>query len=155
MDCKKMEELIFTDYADGKITGQAFKDVEAHLASCHRCRALASELASIGRTFKAVKPMEAPTGVWEKIRSDITREPAGTVFARDLIFTARSFLARLRPVVVMVTAAVLILVAVTVVRLMPQKITTRGEDILSIVALEETGNGAEYDFGTPAESYFL
>ena len=38
MDCKMMEEAILTDYTDGKLTGRSLKEVEAHLASCSRCR---------------------------------------------------------------------------------------------------------------------
>ena len=86
MDCKKMEEIILTDYIDGKITGARLKDVEAHLALCSRCRALASELALVNAEFRKAKHMEPPAEVWEKIRAEVSAGPA-----RAMGFSAAGF----------------------------------------------------------------
>ena len=159
MDCKEMEEIILTDYIDGKIAGQALRSVEAHLASCIRCRGLASELASIRAPFRKTERMEPPSEVWERIRAEVSRKPIDSVFAQDTFQSIRLFFARLRPAIVVMTAAALILAVLTVARLMPQKgmrtPPASGDDILSLVTSDENENGALYDFGTPAENYFL
>ncbi len=157
MDCKKMEEVILTDYIDGKVTGMRLKDVEAHLASCTRCRSLASELASVSAEFRNTKRMEPPSEVWERIRAEVNREPAvaGDVYTPGFFESMRLLAVRIRPAIVVATAAAFILAVLTVTRLMPQKELTSQDEIMSLVTMDESGNGGDYNFGTPEENYFL
>jgi len=62
---------------------------------------------------------------------------------------------RLRPAIVVATAAMVILAVLTVARLVPQKGLISQDEIISLVTLDESGNGQEFDFGTPEESFFL
>lgn len=159
MECKRIEEIILTDYTDGKLSGQMFKDVEAHLASCSRCRALASELVRLRTDLRKAGRMTPPSRVWETVRAGVAGEPAGGVFAQNFLRSVRLLSVRLRPAVVAATAAALILVVLTMARLMPQKemlvVPVAQDEALSLITLDEDRNGADYDLGTPAEDYFL
>lgn len=157
MDCKKMEEIILTDYMDGKITGAMLKDVEAHLASCSRCRALYTELAPIGAEIRKAKRMEPPDRVWEKIRAEVSMAPGKAwALSPDKFFeSVRMMIAHLKAAIVVATAAALILAVLTVAHLMPQRGAIDQEEIISLITMDENGNGTNYDFGTPEEAYFL
>jgi len=158
MDCKKAEELIFTDYIDAKLAGPALKDIEAHLSSCSRCHELASELASMRKTFGAVGPKEAPPEVWQKIRDELALH-LNEVNGAGFVPPVPAWFVRLRPALVAAAAAAVIFAVLMIGRLMPYNagpgLPAIEEDIISLAALDENGNGANYDFGTPAENYFL
>ncbi len=158
MDCNKMEEIILTDYIDGRLTGRAFKDVEAHIASCKPCRGLISELKSVSAEFKKSGREDPPSEVWERIRSEVDRAPATALFAQDFFRSTRLIFARLRPAIAVTAAVALIFVVLMAGRLMPYRGTVNApvgeEEILSMAALEENGV-TDYDFGTPEENYFL
>lgn len=157
MDCKRIEELIFTDYIDGTLAPAALKEVEAHLALCAGCRKLASELVSASRTIRSAGKMTPPPIVWERIRRDITAPPrrSETLSFDNLFGPAQAFFARFRPAIVAVTAAALILTVLTVARLMPQRGVSVQDEIMSMMILDENGSSSSYDFGTPEENYFL
>lgn len=158
MDCNKMEEIIFTDYIDGRLAGQALKDAQDHLASCSRCRDLASELASIGAEFKKSGHEEPPARLWERILSEINRPPPAAVFARDIFRSARLVFTRFRPAIAVCAAAALIFIVLWAGRIGTHTGTANlqiGEDeILSMVVFDENGT-TDYGFGTPEENYFL
>jgi len=149
MDCKKTEEVIFTDYIDGKLEGGALREAEGHLASCAKCRGLAQELASIGASMRDAPREEPPARIWEKIRTAITvpeREPA------------RAFFTRARPAFAFAALAAAVLAVFIAVRPMFLKQVSPAEeqyDILSLSVSDANGNGTNYDMGTPAEEYFL
>ena len=149
MDCKKMEEVIFTDYIDGKLEGGAFREAEEHLASCAKCRGLAQELASVAESLRNVRREEPPARIWEKVRAGITvpeREPAWAFFTRA------------RPAFAMAAVAAAILAIFIAVRPMFIKQVSPAQeqyDILSLSVSDTNGNGSDYDMGTPAEEYFL
>ena len=63
MDCKKTEEIILTDYVDGRLEGRSLEDLEAHLASCNNCRAFASEAGGLSAEFRKAGHMTPPAGV--------------------------------------------------------------------------------------------
>lgn len=156
MNCKSAEEIILTDYIDGKSAPQTLREVEAHIASCGRCSEIVARLKSVGGAFRTVPRMEAPLAVWERIRSEIGEKSAQVTFLPGFFEPVRIFLARLRPALVITATAAIIFVVLTMARLMPQKGTSAiQDDIVSMAASYEIGNGTEYDFGTPEETYFL
>ena len=159
MDCKRVEELILTDYIDAGLTGPALADVEAHLASCSRCRELASVLASMGTLFRKAGRKEPPPELWQKIRAEFTLHPNEVSGAGLVLPWLREWFVRLRPALVAITAAAIIFAVLTMGRLMPYRAELGApaiqEDIMSLTGQDENGNGANYDFGTAAENYFL
>ncbi|MDO8535685.1 MAG: zf-HC2 domain-containing protein [Candidatus Omnitrophota bacterium] len=159
MNCKKMEKLILTDYIDGNLKGRSFEEVELHIRSCPTCHALAEDLRSTGKLFKAVGHEAAPAEVWHKIRTKITAEPAGRYFPEDIFERLRFYLPHLRPAVVIASAAVLLFFVLATIKFMPHRnyLETRvaQDDILSISYNSNEEDTAEYDLGTPAEMFFL
>lgn len=155
MECKKMRGLIMTDYLDGNLDKPTLKEVEAHIAACPGCRGLVSELTSIRASLKKESPQSPPPQVWERIRADIARVPMKYSLAGNFAESIRSWIVNRRPAVVIAAAAILIFAVLTVTRLMPQNNPLAPDDIISIISLEENGDYADYNFGTPAENYFL
>jgi len=156
MDCKKIEEVILTDYVDGRLEGRALKDFEAHLASCSKCRAFASEIAGISTEFRKAGHMAPPAAVWERIRTVVAEEPVEVIPGRNIFEPIRLFFDKARPVLVAATAAMLILAVLITARIVSNRGAISQEDeIFSMVDLGENANGFDYDLGTPAESYFL
>ena len=159
MNCKKMEKLILTDYIDGNLKGRALEETELHIRSCPSCHALTEELRAAGKLFRAVPQEAAPSEVWHKIRAEISAAPVRNHFPEAVLAYARYYLSHLRPAVVIASAAVLLLFALAAVRLMPHKnyleTMAAQDDILAISYTSDEEDASEYDFGTPAEMFFL
>ena len=159
MKCKKMEEIILTDYIDGNLKGRILEEMEAHLVSCPGCRALAEEAKAAGKLLRSVPKQEAPPEVWHKIRDEISAAPARRFFPEIALENLRYHFLRLRPAVVLVTATALLFFVLTAVRLIPQSnypaTNIVKDDILSISYNTDEEDTAEYDLGTPAEMFFL
>ncbi len=159
MNCKKMKELILTDYVDGRLAGRALEELELHLGSCQDCHALVEELRAAGKLFRAVGQEEPPSEVWYKIRAEIGAAPARFGLPETVLAYARYYLSRLRPAVVITSAAILLLFALTAVRLMPRtdymETLSSEDDILAISYTGDYENGPESDLGTAAEMFFL
>ncbi len=159
MNCKRMKDLILTDYIDGNLEGRALKDVERHLGSCPTCNALARDLKAAGKLLRATPQEEVPSGIWHNIRAEISTASAKLNFPETVLMYARYYLSHLRPVVVIASAAVLLLVILTAVRLMPHRdyleTLAAQDDILAISYIGDEENQPEYDLGTAAEMFFL
>ena len=158
MNCKKIEELILTDYIDGNLKAEALREVGAHLASCPNCRKLAAEAVSAGKLFTGLKKEEPPADLWYKVRAEIAAERGQPVVARALD-SVRYFFKQIRPAVAIAAAVVLIFFILTVTQLMPGKSMIPGavyqDDILVTASLNNGWDEPEQDFGTSAEQYFL
>ncbi len=159
MNCKRMKKLIFTDYIDGNLKGCALEEIELHLRSCPSCHALAQDLRATSKLFRAVSQEAAPSGVWHKICAEISAAPARLRFPEAVLVYVRYYLSHLKPAIVIASAAVLLFFVLAVVRLMPYKdypkTTVAQDDILAISYASGEEDGSEYDFGTPAEMFFL
>jgi len=159
MNCKRAEKLILTDYIDGNLKGRALEEIEAHLGACPGCRALTEELRAAGKLFRAVPRQEAPGVVWHRIYDEISAAPAESHLPKEIFAYARYYLSHLRPVFVMAGAAVILLFALTAVRLMPHNnypgTMAAQDDILAISYTGDAEDEPEYDLGTPAEMFFL
>ncbi len=137
MRCKRIREIILTDYVDGTLKGDGLREVESHLGSCAECRRLAEEARSASSIFKAAPRHEAPPGVWNAIREAISTGPvkSRTVpplggagawvrrrFAADILEGLRYILLPPRPAFVISTAVALLLFALTVAYLAPRNV---------------------------------
>lgn len=116
MSCREIE-LLFPEYAAGRLSQEDTRTVAAHLESCASCRA---ELTGITKFFETIgneeQKVDTPPGffetVWDSLYRRIQREnlnkPGKTVFERITNFV-RSF----HPGVLQVVNAVLIISAGT------------------------------------------
>jgi predicted anti-sigma-YlaC factor YlaD len=75
MDCKRIQELLITDYMDGEASAEIRQQVKAHLAVCAQCRefeqVLRQKVVAPFENLEAVKP---PETVWQGIKETITEE---------------------------------------------------------------------------------
>jgi anti-sigma factor RsiW len=72
-------DLTLNDFADGALDAPERADVERHVDSCARCRAIVEDLRDIRRAARTLSPIEPPAAVWrrieEEIRADAGAEP--------------------------------------------------------------------------------
>ena len=75
MKCKKIQELLLTDYPDGEVRGRLKNKVEEHLRTCFKCREFERELRGA-----AIDPFQNTTKitprdvVWERVRESFVSE---------------------------------------------------------------------------------
>ena len=73
MNCKKIRELLLTDYLDKQTGLELRTEVEEHLKICPECRRLEAEIRrAIVLPFKDVKGPQAPQYLWLNIKERIT-----------------------------------------------------------------------------------
>jgi hypothetical protein len=158
MECKKAKGLILSEYADGVLRGHALEELEAHLRSCPNCRSFASDIVSAGRLFKTSGRKEAPPVIWERIRAEITVMMGKPAPGEGLFVRVRDRISHLRPAMVAVAAAVLLVFILTAAR-----IVSDNNSYMRAIAAEEmvptyymhSSNGAEYGIGTSVEEFLL
>jgi anti-sigma factor RsiW len=120
MECKRIQELIITDYADGELDQARTAEVERHLAVCARCREFreAAERTVVG-PLKAMRPLTPPERVWEKIREEITRTPTPRAVPAFAILKSKlrgAFVIR-RPALAVAAMAIALIITIVSTRL--------------------------------------
>ncbi|MFH1458075.1 MAG: anti-sigma factor [Candidatus Omnitrophota bacterium] len=162
MRCRKIQELLKTDYLDGEVNQDQEQLIRGHLAGCPHCRGLEQELQSQRVLFQGVRQQEAPERVWQNIREKILTEGLNQeerlsvgVFER-----LRNYLFAPKPIYVLARAlAVIIFVALfagTFLRKSSFFNTVNYQDSFNTVYSLDSMNGdILYDFGTSIEEYFL
>lgn len=159
MNCKRTEELILTDYSDGRLEGSALKEVEEHIASCDACRALAETVASAGRILSAGLREEAPEGVWRGVKAVITADAGQSSVYDRLIEPLRYLLTNLRPIAVTAAAAALILLAFATSSILFNtggiSLSAEQDEIFAMISVNGDQTGEDAGFGTAVEQYFM
>lgn len=74
MNCKKIQELLKTDYLDGELKENLYQEVEKHLKDCPVCQKLKEELLRGKELFRNFKYKEVPINIWDSIYEKITEE---------------------------------------------------------------------------------
>ncbi|PIU40948.1 MAG: hypothetical protein COS99_07725 [Candidatus Omnitrophica bacterium CG07_land_8_20_14_0_80_42_15] len=164
MNCKKIQELLLTDYTDGEAKGVLAKEVKDHLRVCEKCRSFEETLkrAAID-PFKNAGILKPPAYLWERIKEKIDIEPEprpANVFVhlKDFLQGVLSFR---RPVVVVATATALVFVAVIFSKLpfgSRSEVISYIEDQSEFISRLDNGASTYSDnisFGTSIEEYFL
>jgi hypothetical protein len=77
MSCNDYE-IALGDYVDGTLDDRAAVELEAHLASCERCRALVVDLGVMRRATLALEPELPPAHVWTKLSAALEAERGST-----------------------------------------------------------------------------
>src|SRR5581483_12525288 len=77
---------IISDYVDGALGAPEQAEVEAHLASCAACRALADDLRALARAAADLRTLEPPATAWRRVekavRAEIAAHPPKTASSR-------------------------------------------------------------------------
>ena len=79
MNCERgLEQL--SARLDGELSADEAAELEAHLARCPSCRALAQQLEQLHGDFPALEELEAPAGFAQGVMDRVrTKKPAGRV----------------------------------------------------------------------------
>jgi hypothetical protein len=85
MKCSKAAQWI-SEYIDGELEAGKASRLEAHLAGCPACRALADDFRAISGTARRIEAPAAPGGAWTRIRAGLRAAeapaPAAPLFGR-------------------------------------------------------------------------
>ena len=107
MNCKKIKDLLITDYIDGELSSDIKYKVEQHLLNCSECRRFEEVLQKkVLEPFRGVQKVQPPDVVWEGIKESIVTPKESPIFiirrpvfalaaAVALIFLTTTFTARL------------------------------------------------------------
>lgn len=156
MRCRKIQDLIVTDYSDNEISPENKNLVEEHLANCSRCREYKTILTKFAiEPFRKIRTSKPSDSVWRRIKEAIEPE--------NRFSLAPKFFYIPRPVFALATAMVLVLFLgifakayinkQEIARLHSQEqveyLTSlfRGNDYVS--------NSEGMSYGTAIEEYFL
>lgn len=161
MNCKSARDVILTDYIDGNLNARALGELKEHLKACPSCRGFIEEVEKSAALFKNPVRKDPSPEVWRSIRAEIIRKEHKTGFIQEVSERIRYILPNLRPAIVALSAAVILLVAAAAVRFAAignyaETIQAR-DDIIEMVSINGSAaeSGFGYDLGTPAEIYFL
>ena len=161
MQCRKIQELLKSDYLDSQTNQEEQLYVKEHLAQCPDCRRLEKELLTQRRLFQKAKPQHPPERVWQNIRDTIVTER----FNQDSSLS-RGFLERLsglirarRPVFALasVLAAIIFVVVLagTIIHKEESLSKVNGGESLAEYRLNGANEDLLYSLGTNVEEYFL
>jgi hypothetical protein len=71
MNCDAYRDRI-DDLVDGTLEGAARRELDAHLAVCAECRALAEDLLAIRRAAGHLPPLTPPERIWQQIAPQVS-----------------------------------------------------------------------------------
>ncbi len=166
MKCKKVKDMILTDYLDEQLNEDQKKNIEEHLSSCGICREY--ELAArktVIEPFNNVEKQNPPEAAWHKIKEQIkeeNRQGLTSPFA-DLIRRINPFVYATKPALAVVTIVIIIFVATAIIKLPSENSEVVKVDpdnqiecmnYLLGVFDQDSMNGNN-DFGTSIVEYFL
>lgn len=171
MGCKKIQNLIMTDYLDGELKGARREEVEEHIKKCKTCSEYKEKLWKAGvRPFQGAKEITPPAVVWEKIEGRLDAEEAklsekngGFGFLEALNRTLSRLFLHPKPALAVVLGVVLVLVVFSTTRLpwqTSEKIagTYLIEQVEFLNQLGSAENGTDEDngsLGTTIETFFM
>lgn len=166
MNCKKIQELILTDYIDEQIEQDQKRLIEDHLSSCVHCREFAEAAkTSIIDPLSNTEKVAPSDQVWLNIKESIEQEPAKENLGsyEDFFRKLKDMIMPQRPAYALAGVFVIILVAMTAIKINQpsQEIAVRetqqeSEAITYIVeAMQDDELDENGDYGTAIEEYFL
>jgi anti-sigma factor RsiW len=71
-------DLQIDDYVDGTLSGERVAALEAHLATCSRCRAVAADFRTLRSTASTLERRTPPPEVWTRVAAAIHESPEQT-----------------------------------------------------------------------------
>jgi len=163
MECKKVKELLMTDYADGELSEKLHREIIAHLGACPECRRFEIRIKE-----SAVNPIRKadreypPSYLFGKIKDKIytEREAASVSGAAGLRSGLSRFFSMLRPALAVSAVAVAVFGLVVLMR--PTRtgngsvnlyLTEQAEFIAGLGS--ETTASLKGDLGTSIEEFLL
>ena len=161
MNCKKIQNLLITDYLDGELKDMVLcSRIQQHITNCIHCRQFEQEIQTIRAPFTKTGHIEPPARVWDGICKKITAEqrlqPA-SLFEQKLEWL-REFLFLRPPVFAAATVLAIVTLALLFMHVPEQhqvKIDAKDMVVENFGVMVDEENSTIYDFGTDIEEYFL
>ena len=161
MRCKKIQELIKSDYLDGELSQRVKEVVDKHITLCDECRLLEKKLQAQRAVFQRIKPLQAPERVWHNVRDAIYNErlSARASLTRSILRRLKDLIFPREPVLAAVNYVLVILIISFVFGNFVSRRSNQGRQTASESILEYSLNFENgdliYDLGTEIEEYFL
>lgn len=149
MNCKKVRDLIFTDYLDETISLKFKKDVDNHLFVCRECRSLLEKVKlSQDLVLKSLPQQDVPLEVWDNLQNKIIQKQIERKKRVFLGLSERVFIPALVTVII---------IFVLLVKFDPVNNQVNSDNYFGAVLgyYDEKVNGDFTDYGTDLEKYFL
>lgn len=161
MNCKKIQELLMTDYIDGELNEKMQASILEHLATCDRCKRFEENLKEkVINPLKTVEKQYPSYFVWENIKNRIMKDRQSVSEKIDVAVTSKlsSIFKTLKPAFAVPAIAIAILVIIFVARpplmsngKLDAYIAEQTEFIINLDSSEIDING----LGTSIEEYLL
>ena len=125
MNCKKIQDLLMTDFLDGELEGSRRQQIDDHLKTCPACLEVKQHIleASV-HPFQGLTQIKPPKSVWEKIEGRLDQEERQPVMMRKiahLVETTREGCAKIfslpKPVLAVALGAILVVVVFATLKL--------------------------------------
>ena len=84
MTCEE-STLLLSARMDGELSVEENKALEAHLASCQECRALAAQLEEVRSAFDGLEELPAPEGFADRVMERVTAPRVVPLFRRPAV----------------------------------------------------------------------
>lgn len=165
MTCKKIQELLLTDYADGETNAGQNEMIRKHIVSCRVCKELEAKIqADIIRPFQKTRRMEPPAHLWYRVKTTIESNQKPPLPALIFEKIKKSFQIQ-KPVYAFSTAAIMLFIAIIVTasphyfyKIRNQQLANKSlEDQINYLTRSNgyADNGEITALGTGIEEYFL
>lgn len=167
MKCKNIQDIILTDYLDGRMDAAQRVQLEEHLLRCSHCRAFAAVAQkTVVAPFATVTREKPPQKIWENISETIReeRQKNGSLFT-GFIEHVRALFIFPRTTFALASAFSIILIAVLFVKTPMYKnekifVANNGEQqidefVQTMSYTDITVNGETAGYGTVIEEYFM
>ncbi|MCK9582891.1 MAG: zf-HC2 domain-containing protein [Endomicrobiales bacterium] len=155
MNCKKIKELLLTDYADGCIKANDSADLNEHLLACAQCNAYKEKLFSnVINPLRVQARVQVPSYLQAKVRSAVYVESS----KRHSVFSVFSFLRGWRGVASMCGLFMIALILMYTPNKKVENISDEHINYLTETIYGESlqANTSEsLNFGTAVETYLL
>lgn len=161
MNCKKVQDLLWTDYIDGQLDVKWKTEVDKHLVNCSSCREFAQLAKQTAvEPFLKIEDIQPPPQIWTKIKEQIQgEERLSSNPVVDFLEQLKHVLAIPRSALAFALALMMVVMVGSFTRFNVQPKTDTTEQIEYLSSLFEAPNdsliGETGGFGTTVEQYFL
>ena len=160
MKCKRIKEILITDYIDGQLSKALQEKIDEHLKICEQCREFEQLLQKkVIAPFKEAEQLQPPEFLWSRIRESVTapEEQAQTVMERLGRSFHNIFIFR-KPVLSAATVMAVILLAVIFTRIPfngSKATNIYLEEQIEFLSSLDTEDPEHIDFGTSIEEFLM
>lgn len=159
MRCKKIQNLLKSDYLDGNLNPLKQREVLKHLERCDQCCVLEKELRGQREFFQKMQKQNVSGQVWQNIKQEILKKQLERETYSGVFERLKGFLFPSHRVLALVSAAtaVVIVMALAGSFIRGRNILNEEKDaaILAEYAINIEDQELLSGFGTNIEEYFL